>query len=424
MIGTRLAKEGDRSAIAGLVAGIPGLPAQARDAVLASVDGAFLDGASVYVVVAVEGDGPGESAIGFACASRVPLAHAAVDVHWIVARRGLRARDIVEALVTGVAKVASPSAVTVRFSGGTWQRGGLDPYLFDAVGMTRIGILEDFYGPDDPLVVFAVRAGGAREVDFEPGSPAALYDAAFGYRDIASECRFLLACAERFGALPVRRAASWGCGSARHLLTLGESGIGAVGVDENEELLGLATRLRAARDLAPATFVPGPLDRPAVADPVDLSFSMLSAVHRVGSEGGLVRHLQAAGALLAPGGVHVLEATLPVDATPQGNTQTTWTERRGSWLVQSRFRIAADDRAADGTVPTFLDVRCRSHDSQAVVGSIHQQERWIVPTIEDWRRIVEASGVFSLAAALGDFHLDVAWDQPGAWRMILVLRRT
>jgi hypothetical protein len=147
-------------------------------------------------------------------------------------------------------------------------------------------------------------------------------------------------------------------------------------------------------------------------------------VHRVGSEGGLVRHLQAAAALLAPGGVHVLEATLPVDATPQGNTQTTWTERRGAWLVQSRFRIAADDTAADGTVPTFLDVRCRRHDSQAIVGSIHQQERWIVPGIDDWRRIVEASGAFSFAAALGDFHLDVAWDQPGAWRMILVLRRT
>ena len=38
--------------------------------------------------------------------------------------------------------------------------------------------------------------------------------------------------------------------------------------------------------------------------------------------------------------------------------------------------------------------------------------------------VAERAGRFEVAALLGDFRLDVPWDQPGAWRMMVVLRRT
>ena len=137
----------------------------------------------------------------------------------------------------------------------------------------------------------------------------------------------------------------------------------------------------------------------------------------------MVRHLQRVADLLAPGGVHVIEATLPADATPEGNTETVWTERRSQWEITSRFRIVVEERAPSGAVPTVLDVRCRRADSDEILGRFHQEELWIVPDAEGWTSLVERAGRFEIAGLLGDFKLDVAWDQPGAWRMIVVLRR-
>jgi hypothetical protein len=421
---TRLAREEDRSAVRTLLSAVENMPDAARAAALTAFDDAVAGRGERRCVVAVEGEGPGEAALGFACFVPVPMALAAVDMEWVVVRKGLRARDLVERLVAGVAEAASPGApVTVRFQGGHWQRGGADPHLLDAAGMERIGGIDGFFGPDDPLIVFVARRGRTRDVEFDPTSPAALFDAAFSFRDFAFERNFLLACAERFGARPVRRAASWACGTGRHLLAFADLGVEGVGIDETPELLALGAALREARGAAPITWIEGALDARPDAPKVDLSFCMLSAVHRAASETAIVAHLDAAAALLAPGGIHVIEATLPVDATPEGNTQTIWTERRGNYVIASRFRIAAEQRAKDGTVQTFLDVRCRRHDEPGTVGALQQQERWLVPTAAQWRALVERSQSFQIGALLGDFHLDVAWDQPGAWRIVVVLRR-
>ncbi len=39
------------------------------------------------------------------------------------------------------------------------------------------------------------------------------------------------------------------------------------------------------------------------------------------------------------------------------------------------------------------------------------------------QRVVARAGGFAVAALLGDFQLDVPLDQPGAWRLLVVLRR-
>lgn len=442
MIAVRAARATDREALEALIASIVDMPPRVREAARASVDralGGSPDGSRCIVAVAqrAEGadgaDGTGdvegtEEPRAFLCFHPVPLARDAVDVEWLVTSgfddaAPLLVEHLVSALRDGhVVDTAS----SIRFLSGHWQRGGLDAHVLDAAGMTRAGAIDSFYGRGDDLLVFTAGSRRPRNDAFDPSNPAALCDAAFAYRDFALERDFLLACAARYGNRTVRRAASWGCWAGRHVCALAEKGVHGVGIDESSEALALAeeTFREHYEGLTGATWVLARLDEPVSEAPVDMSYAMLSAVHRVGSAESLVRHLRSVADLLAPGGVHVIEATLPADATPDGNTQTVWTERRGELAITSRFRILPDRRARSGAVPTTLDVRCKKHDSQETIGSFHQEELWIVPDADKWRALVASAGRFEVAALLGDFQIDVGFDQVGAWRMIVVLRRT
>lgn len=423
MKSVRQARRGDLPALELLLDAVPDMPQRWREAARATLRGALSEGAEgarCFLHRLPGSDAP----TGYACVRPVPLAPAAFDLEWLItsAAPDVEPSAIVAALVEAVCEEPSTGPTTLRFLSGHWQRGGLDEHVLDAAGMTRAGAIEGFFGRGDSLVVFTAR-GARRAEAFEPTSAAALYDAAFAYRDIAFERDFLLGCAARFGSRRVRRAASWGCWSGRHLHALADRGITGLGIDESYEALALARSIAGddGRDLT--KFVLGRLDDRVDEAPVDLSYAMLSAVHRVGSSESMVRHLQRVADLLAPGGVHVIEATLPADATPEGNTETVWTERRSQWEITSRFRIVVEERAPSGAVPTVLDVRCRRADSDEILGRFHQEELWIVPDAEGWTSLVERAGRFEVAALLGDFKLDVAWDQPGAWRMIVVLRR-
>ena len=424
MKSVRQARQGDLSALEILLDAVPDMPQRWREAARASLRSAFGEGAAEGVRCFLHRLPGSDAPIGYACVRPVPLAPGAFDLEWLItsASPDVEPSAIVAALVEAVCEDPSTGPTTLRFLSGHWQRGGLDEHVLDAAGMTRAGAIEGFYGRGDSLVVFTAR-GARRAEAFEPTSAAALYDAAFAYRDIAFERDFLLGCAARFGSRRVRRAASWGCWSGRHLHALADRGITGVGIDESYEALALARSIAGddGRDLS--KFVLGRLDDRVDEAPVDLSYAMLSAVHRVGSSESMVRHLQRVADLLEPGGVHVIEATLPADATPEGNTETVWTERRSQWEITSRFRIVVEERAPSGAVPTVLDVRCRRADSDEIIGRFHQEELWIVPDAEGWTSLVERAGRFEVAALLGDFKLDVAWDQPGAWRMIVVLRR-
>src|SRR5690606_4740163 len=98
-------------------------------------------------------------------------------------------------------------------------------------------------------------------------------------------------------------------------------------------------------------------ERPDVA-PVDLSFVPLSAIHQLTTPTALERHLRIAASLLSPGGVHVIEATHPVDLTPSGVHRTEWTERRGDRSIDARFRIHIERATPERVVPVSLEVVC------------------------------------------------------------------
>lgn len=420
MSDVRLAGPKDAASVHALVDAVDKMPTTARYAAHMAIETALRRGGATCLVLEERG-----ALRGLAVARPVALAKSALELEWLVVAAGDRdPRRVVAGLVEALLDQPGEGRSVLRFGAGRWQRGGLDAHVLDGAGLVRAGAIEGFFGPGDDLVLFTARGRDAQREAFRPDDPAALYDAAFAYRDFVHERDFLLAVAAAHGTRAVRRVGSWACGAGRHLRAFAELGVVGVGVDDAPDLLALAeaSYRGVSDDPAETTWVLSSLDQRVEAPSVDLSFCMLSGVHRLGGEPAIARHLAAVADLLAPGGVHVVEATLPVDATPDGNTETRWTERRPGFLVRSHFRLAADLRAGDGTVPALLDVRC-TRESGEVVGVLQQQERWLVPDEAGWRELVRTEPRLEVVTLLGDFQLGVRWDQAGAWRILLVLRR-
>jgi len=194
-------------------------------------------------------------------------------------------------------------------------------------------------------------------------------------------------------------------------------------------MVGYARRIAGPRGV---TLLRADLDElPEVAGPgsVDLSFVLLSSIHQLTTPEALERHLRHAATLLAPGGVHVIEATHPDDLTPSGVSRTEWTEVRGDSVVEARFRMHID-RAQDGLVPVTLEVGAAVKNGNGASGNgaraqktLRQEATWLIPKHAEWQAIAARVPELELVASLGDFHVDVPFEHTAAWRLILVLRR-
>jgi ribosomal protein S18 acetylase RimI-like enzyme len=395
-----------------------------------------------------------ERLAGYVCYGRTPMTHAAYDLYWIATRPDFARTGVARSLLTSMeSEIQGAGGGIVRVETGSREGHGGALNFYEAMGFSRAATIADFYAPGDHLILFTRRIAeprqngkGGGEASAQNGHAAepradptdngsapvatneldepALYDAAFGYRDYAKERDFLLACAAKFGARPVRRVLAWASGAGRHLEAFAELGISGVGADASENMVAYARRLfgahPAARDVR---FVRAGLDEPLDVEAVDLSFVPLSSIHQLTTEGALEAHLAVARDLLQPGGVHIIEATHPGDLTPAGVHHTEWTELRGDQIIDARFRMHIDRITAERCVPVTLEVGCATGKKGAPRGRLRQEDVWFIPDLPGWRRVIERTPGLVLSAALGDFHVDVPFEHAAAWRLILVLRR-
>ena len=319
---------------------------------------------------------------------------------------------------------------------GSREGHGAAVHFYDAVGFTRTATISDFYAPGDDLIIFTKRVGTAAEADVGGGDDAALYDAAFGYRDFAAERDFLLACARRFGGRDVRRVIAYASGTGRHLRAFADAGIAGVGTEPSAAMIAYARRIAGARGGPEVRFVRAALDARPSADPpipqADLSVVMLSSIHLLATPSAMEAHLCAAAELLEPGGLHVIEATHPADLSPSGVSQTEWTEVRGDTTIDARFRMHLDRLGVDRVVPVTLEVRTTGKKGAVDDGPtgararsprLRQEDRWFIPDLAGWRAIAARVPELRLVATLGDFNVDVPFEHAAAWRLILVLRK-
>jgi ribosomal protein S18 acetylase RimI-like enzyme len=421
----------DRPRLVALLASLPAFSAEERAVAMELIDARLQhpDTDEYRFILSFAGD----DLAGYLCYGRTPMTRSTYDLYWIATSPAFARSGVARGLVDSMeAEIARAGGGIVRVETGSREGHGAAVHFYDAVGFARTATIPDFYAPGDDLIIFTARVSGAA-APAHPMDEVALYDAAFGYRDYAAERDFLLACARRFGALEVRRALAWSCVPARHVRAFADAGIAAVGADTSAAMLAYAQRVGGSRPTGSpeVRFVKAALDeRPDVVAPVDLSFVPLSSIHLLGSPGALERHLAIAAELLRPGGVHVIEATHPADLTASGVHHTEWTEVRGDSVIDARFRMHIDRVGApeDGgrSVPVTLEVVCSSSKKGGPPRPqqrLRQEDRWFILDLDGWRKAIAAVPGLTLAAALGDFNVNVPFEHSAAWRLILVLRR-
>src|SRR5262249_15783498 len=100
---------------------------------------------------------------------------------------------------------------------------------------------------------------------------------------------------------------------------------------------------------------------------------------------------------------------------------TEWTEVRGDQTIDARFRMHIERLTPERRVPVTLDVVCGA--GKKTRSRRRQEDTWFIPDLLGWRRVISPAPRLHLAAALGDFNVDIPFEHAAAWRLILVMRR-
>lgn len=381
-----------------------------------------------FLLAAPDGD-EGGPLLGYVCYGRTPMTCSTYDLYWVATAPEHARQGVAKSLVNAMEReIAREGGGLVRVETGSREGHGAAVRFYDALGFVRSALIEDFYAPGDHLLIFTQRVAPDGECGAEaPALEEALIDAAFGYRDYAAERDFFLACARRFGGRDVRRVLAWECGAGRHLAAFADLGISAIGADTSEKMIAFARSVlgpsvtgRSPRIELHAT----PLGAAPPVSPVDLSFVPLSAIHQLATRAAMIEHLRRAASVLAPSGLHIIEATHPLDLTPAGVHHTEWTLVRPDVVVHARFRMHIE-RAAARTIPVTLEVVTEPKKNVAArpLPSLRREDMWFVPTLDDYKSMLAEVPELTLVATPGDFNPDVPFDHPAAWRLLLVLRR-
>lgn len=423
----------DRPLIVGLLSSLSGFSDHERATALDLVDAQLARPASddYRFVLGFAGEPvrPGaEKLAGYLCYGRTPMTRSTFDLYWIATSPEFARSGIARGLVATMEReIAEEGGGLVRVETGSREGHGAAVHFYDALDFSRAAVIQDFYEPGDDLLIFTKRVGGSRAPAEAVLDEPALYDAAFSYRDYRAERDFLIACARRFGARGVQRVLEWACGPARHLEAFAELGIACAGVDGSAAMIAYAERTVGVRAAAPGMpFFRADLDERPGVPPVDLSFVPLSAIHQLTTQAALESHLRLAAQALSPGGVHVIEATHPVDLTSSGVHRTEWTELRGDQAIDARFRMHIERVTPARVVPVTLEVVCslrRNGGAAKELSCIKQEGTWYIPDLAGWRRAADAVPELALVATLGDFNVDVPFEHAAAWRLILVFKR-
>ena len=245
---------------------------------------------------------------------------------------------------------------------------------------------------------------------------AALYDLAFGYRDFARECDFLRRVHDMFRGQPPRSFLELAAGPARHALEMAAAGVRAAALDLSPEMAAYATANADERGVT-LPYLVADMTSFAHPDTFDLVASMLCSATYLLTDEAFVAHLDRVHAVLANGGLYVME--LP-DPSFRNKTKSAWTARDGAgeldvrWLDEEtaearilRARVRLEYRPFDGSPPLLVEDEALQR----------------LYSLTDIEALIARRGRFEIAGLFGALDEGVPLDSEAAWRMLVVLKK-
>jgi SAM-dependent methyltransferase len=253
------------------------------------------------------------------------------------------------------------------------------------------------------------------------------YAVACAYRDVASDVAALLRWWERHRgdgcAGTPRSVLELAAGPAEHARLLASRGVPATALDISPVMCAWA-RDRAAEAGIELTVAEADMRDFTLGARFDLAITMLNSLCHLMTLDDMVAHLGAVARHVAPGGLYIAELAHPADClTQHPRTSSDWVTEVDGGSVTVRWggpgdaidpvtqvireHVAVTYRKADGSVRTVTDVVPNRFWSATELAAA-----------------IRLAGGFETVARYGDFDDDLALGAPGAWRLILVLRRT
>ncbi|HLJ98365.1 MAG TPA: class I SAM-dependent methyltransferase [Streptosporangiaceae bacterium] len=225
------------------------------------------------------------------------------------------------------------------------------------------------------------------------------------------------------GALP-GTVLELAAGPAEHAREFARSGVAATALDLSPAMCAYA-KAQAAAERVSLTVVQADMRHFAIeAAGFDLAITMLNSLCHLLTLDDLVAHIESVARHVTDGGMYVIELAHPADVfTADMRTSSEWTTDTGDGSVTVRWGGPADhiDPVTQVTDEHVVVTFRSKNGTVRTVNDVVPSRFW---TLTEMEAAVRLSGGFAVAARYGDFDADLPLDAPGAWRMILVLRRT
>lgn len=246
---------------------------------------------------------------------------------------------------------------------------------------------------------------------------------ALGYRwNTEAECDFIEACLEAHAPNVGKRLLDLGCGTGRHAMDMAKRGYEVTAVDLSPEMIRYLKQETEQQQL-PIQASVGDLRDLKVDGTHDVAICFMDTFRFLLTNEDILAHLRAVAQRLVEGGLYLVDFWIPRQWDQAGNEIFQWEQTEGDKTVRVFYLQHPD--TIDPVAQTFEDelvfqVTDKEQDIEIRGGPT--RTRLILP--QEWKALVEASGVFSLLSSHSNFDLAQEFDRETlSWRMVSVLKK-
>ncbi|XRQ15677.1 class I SAM-dependent methyltransferase [Actinomadura welshii] len=248
------------------------------------------------------------------------------------------------------------------------------------------------------------------------------YELACSFRDVPAEVDVLLGWCAEHGSEPAA-VLELAAGPAEHAREFARRGLAATALDLNPRMCAYAAR-EADRRGVELQVVRDDMTRFDLGRRFDLIVTMLDSTSHLMTLDAFVAHLRRAAAHLSAGGLYIVEMSHPRDRLGDEPTVSTgWTVDRGGVHAAVRWGEPADrldpvTQIADDHVTMTIT----GDGATRVIRDVVPYRFWSATELD---AAIRLAGGLRVVAQYGDFGAGedaVALTDPGAWRMITLLR--
>ena len=249
------------------------------------------------------------------------------------------------------------------------------------------------------------------------------YDIAFGFRNIKKECDFLAACVKKYSGRKLSSVVEMAAGPAAHSIEFGRRGHTVFALDQSAEMLAYA-RQKAKAEKSRVHFLKKDMRHFRLPEKVDLAISMMDSLTYLLTDDEILAHFKTVAVNLKPKGFFVLELLHPRDFfTEKISFRPVWKVRRDGTKVTVNWGNFTDREVnpLSQVVRMWADLTVEENGKKYRLRSV-APERML--TLSELKLLIRLSGVFKIAALLGDLSFKQKLDNsPRSSQMVAVLQK-